>query len=1203
MKMSFLSVNGRYLVFVGAILGIALASYIGWGSIRQYVAPENRTDEVSQRREADDPEGRASWFMYQRMYPFNSVPDGARRAAWDDATARGLFVTDLGAGSTWNPIGPMPTAGAGPGGAVSGRINEIAISPANTQIVLVAGATGGIWRSTDGGTTFSPVTDNQVDLAVGAIAFAPSDANIVYAGMGDRDNTYFGSGILKSTDAGATWTRVNTTGLSNKGLSTSIKVDPANPNKVYLAQFQALPDTPDCSDRGSCGAISGVWISNDGGATWNRTLEGLATDLVIHPTNAQIIYAALRYGATDATPRGLYKSTDGGATWNISLASPYTASESATKDFRVAVTPAAPDRVYAYFGSDGPPKEVRLEMSNDAGATWTSRGVVTNTATGLDQGQLAYNTYLVADPTNADTVWVGCRDFFKSTDGGVTFANLNGSFQPPYPDGPFTEGQQKVHTDQQSFAFLPGNPSTFFVGNDGGIFKTTDGGATFTSLNATLSLTQFVGFVLHPTDGTRSYAGAQDNGTQRRTPGTNGWVEFTATGDGGKIAINPVDRTVIFAGSTEGKIERNGQDGTPNSQVTIANAASFEAGNPARIEFYAPVITNGVDARLYSGSWRLYTCSDCSTSTGLGTWTLASQTDLTKGGNDVLTAIAVAKSNTNVIYTGSRDGRAMVSTDNGANWNIIETGLPNRTITDISVSATDPTLVYLSVSGYGSGHVFRSADSGTTWTNISNNLPDIPTSAFLIDPMNPATLYAGTDIGVFRSTDTGATWTAFNNGLPPIPVSGFSAQATGRIQVATYGRGVFELSPAQAGPMVSVGDATAQERPSSLGQSDPLEFTVSLSEPSNQQVTIRVSTSGITATEGGDFQSVDDLEVVFPPNTMTQTVLIPLIDDPGDEPDETFALDITNASNANVEDGEGIGTIIDDDPPATGVRSRLDFDGDGKTDISVFRPSEGNWYLSQSTAGFAAVRWGLSTDTLVPGDYDGDGKTDTAIFRASNDQAQPDYYILNSAGFTVSGVSWGLVGDVPVTGDYDGDGKTDIAVFRPSSAVWYILNSGNGTNTVEPFGQSADIPLTIDNDGDGKTNLAVFRPANHSWYIARPTGTPATNFIQVPFGIAGDRLVPADYDGDGKDDVAVWRPSNGTWYILRSSIGAVRIVQFGVAGDVPVPGDYDGDGKNDQAIYRNGVWWINQSTSGVSVQNFGVTSDAPIPAVLTRFPL
>ncbi|MEO8573159.1 MAG: FG-GAP-like repeat-containing protein [Pyrinomonadaceae bacterium] len=277
-------------------------------------------------------------------------------------------------------------------------------------------------------------------------------------------------------------------------------------------------------------------------------------------------------------------------------------------------------------------------------------------------------------------------------------------------------------------------------------------------------------------------------------------------------------------------------------------------------------------------------------------------------------------------------------------------------------------------------------------------------------------------------------------------------------------------------------------------------------------------------------------------------------------------------------------------------KPRADFDGDGRTDLSVFRPSEGNWYLNRSTAGFSIIGWGISTDTLVPGDYDGDGKADTAVFRPDANSANPDYFVLNSNGFVYTGVSWGSPGDIPVNGDYDGDGKTDFAIFRPSTGTWYILNSIGSSNTIAPFGLSADIPLAIDNDGDGKTNLAAFRPSNNTWYVARPTGTPATNFDAYPFGTAGDKLVQADYDGDNKDDVAVFRPSNGTWYILRSTNGATDIRPFGASGDVPVPGDYDGDGSDDIAVYRNGIWYVNRSTAGLLIQPFGLGSDTPIPA-------
>ncbi|HQZ81998.1 MAG TPA: FG-GAP-like repeat-containing protein [Pyrinomonadaceae bacterium] len=277
----------------------------------------------------------------------------------------------------------------------------------------------------------------------------------------------------------------------------------------------------------------------------------------------------------------------------------------------------------------------------------------------------------------------------------------------------------------------------------------------------------------------------------------------------------------------------------------------------------------------------------------------------------------------------------------------------------------------------------------------------------------------------------------------------------------------------------------------------------------------------------------------------------------------------------------------------TSVKSRADFDGDGKTDFSVFRPSEGNWYALGSTAGFGVLHWGAAGDVIVPGDYDGDGKADLAVWRANDTPGVTDFYILNSNGFTVTGISHGSTGDIPVAGDFDGDGKADAVVFRPSDNNWYIFASQAQTTTVIPFGASGDVPVSIDPDGDGKANLAVYRPSEGNWYIQNATGSAVNVFA---FGSAGDRLVPADYDGDDKDDIAVFRPSNGTWYILNSSNGSVSYIPFGTSGDVAVPGDYDGDGKDDVAVYRNGVWYVNRSTAGFTVANFGLGTDQPIPA-------
>ena len=270
---------------------------------------------------------------------------------------------------------------------------------------------------------------------------------------------------------------------------------------------------------------------------------------------------------------------------------------------------------------------------------------------------------------------------------------------------------------------------------------------------------------------------------------------------------------------------------------------------------------------------------------------------------------------------------------------------------------------------------------------------------------------------------------------------------------------------------------------------------------------------------------------------------------------------------------------------------RADFDGDGRTDLSVFRPTDGNWYINRSTAGFTAVSWGASTDTLVPADFDGDGKTDVAVFRPANG----GWYYIKSSDSTFVGLLFGQNDDMPIPGDFDGDGKDDINVFRPSNGFWYRLNSSNSQPISNAFGQNGDKPLVGDFNGDGKADLAVFRPSAGSWYIAKPTGVPAQNFDAYTFGFGTDLPTPADYDGDGKTDIAVFRPSNGGWYRLNSSNGQFVGLLFGQNGDVPVPGDYDGDGKYDQAVVRSGTWYVNQSTSGFFGAVFGFASDKPLP--------
>jgi len=272
------------------------------------------------------------------------------------------------------------------------------------------------------------------------------------------------------------------------------------------------------------------------------------------------------------------------------------------------------------------------------------------------------------------------------------------------------------------------------------------------------------------------------------------------------------------------------------------------------------------------------------------------------------------------------------------------------------------------------------------------------------------------------------------------------------------------------------------------------------------------------------------------------------------------------------------------------ARASADFDGDFRTDVSVFRPSNGAWYINHSSNNtFRIQGFGASGDIPTPEDYDGDNISDIGIFRP----ADGTWYHYLSSNNTVGIIQFGANGDIPAAGDYDGDGKADFVVFRPSTGVWYRSNSSNGASVIQQFGLTDDIPTPGDYDGDGKYDISVFRPSNGFWYRLNSTNN---SFGSVGFGANGDVPAQGDFDGDFKTDQAIFR--NGVWYVLQSSNLGVQITNWGLAGDVPVVGDYDGDGRDDIGVFRpsTGVWYVIRSSNGTFlITQFGLDGDLAAP--------
>jgi len=407
---------------------------------------------------------------------------------------------------------------------------------------------------------------------------------------------------------------------------------------------------------------------------------------------------------------------------------------------------------------------------------------------------------------------------------------------------------------------------------------------------------------------------------------------------------------------------------------------------------------------------------------------------------------------------------------------------------------------------------------------------------------------------------------------------------------AGIGDAILALVAAATVPSIFINDVAVTE--GNTGTVNAV-FTVSLSATSAQTVTVNYSTANNTAaggascTGGTDYISASGM-LTFTPGQTSQPINVAVCGDTVVEPNKTFFVNLTLATNATIAHGQGVGTIINDDSVND---TAVDFEGDGRSDVAVYQTSTGHWFVVRSTMGpDQHLNFGGPNFLPVLGDYDGDGITDTAVY----DTTTGNWFIdQTTADFRVH-PSFGGAGFIPVPGDYDGDGKTDVAVYQVSTGHWFMVRSTLGVGQHLAFGGPGFVPVPADYDGDGQTDTAVYDTTTGNWFIAQST---AGFRVHPSFGGSGFIPVPGDYDGDGKADVGVYQSSTGNWFAVGSTQGFLQHLAFGGGGFMPVPGDYDGDGETDTAVYEQstGNWFIDQSTAGFRTQpSFGGPGFVPV---------
>lgn len=729
---------------------------------------EQGQDDSDSEGSGEDVHGRNFWFEYQRRYPYDVIPAGAQRTALVEmsrVSERLAAAAEKGGGSLfaanrWTAIGPTN---------VGGRVRAIALHPTNASTMYIGGASGGVWKTTNGGVSWSTTFDKQSALSIGSIAIDQRNPNTIYAGTGElrvaSDIGYLADGVFKSTDAGATWRNI---GLNNLSAVSRIVVHKDNSAIVYVTAGR-LVTQPRYSQGAGLGTGNGFYRSSDGGVTWDQIITGEVAEMTVNPQDNNEILIS--------TQNTVQRSRDGGLTFtpvNSGL-------QNLGRSIRMSMAydPSNPSRIFllqAWRNTTGQ-HTAHLYRSTDGGSGWTQVRALDNA---FFRGQGDYNNCIAIDPNDPSHIVAGGIDLWRSTDAGENWQNVTRTFGRTFRS-------ETSHPDHHIIVFDPNTPARVYVGSDGGVYVSDNSAATIRRLHAELPITQFHTVEVDQTRPFRVFGGTQDNQTQAglgtATAYTNAWTTLLG-GDGFWVVVDDTNPNIVYAESQFGDVHRINLLNLDADPVGIAdNVPSNDGGG-----WSTPIAISPVDGRFYMGRTRLYRTAN---PRGAVTWETLTPGFAT---GTKATALTLSPSSASKIVIGNDDGDVRFSNDAGASWTRA-TGVPRRFATDLAFDPVDPNRVYATFSGFKAGHVFVSNNGGATFTDISANLPDIPANSIEVDPANNTHLFVGTDIGVFVSLDAGTSWFPFNEGLPVVPVADMKIHRSRRVLVVgTHGRSMFDVS-------------------------------------------------------------------------------------------------------------------------------------------------------------------------------------------------------------------------------------------------------------------------------------------------------------------------------------------------------------------------------------------------------------------------